>query len=82
MEILNSYNTRKLPNGNSALSDASLLVKEYILSKFAEKFQTDAEHLDLSENLLDMGLDSSIVIKIAEEFEQELEIKLYPTVFF
>ncbi|GAL83171.1 polyketide synthase [Sporocytophaga myxococcoides] len=78
MEILNSYNT----TGNSALSDANLLVKEYILSKFAEKFQTDAEHLDLSENLLDMGLDSSIVIKIAEEFEQELEIKLYPTVFF
>ncbi len=82
MELINSYNTKKQPNGNSALSDASLLVKEYILSKFAEKFQTDPEHLDLTENLLDMGLDSSIVIKIAEEFEQELEIKLYPTVFF
>jgi 3-oxoacyl-(acyl-carrier-protein) synthase/aryl carrier-like protein len=81
MELINSFNASK-HSVDSLLSNDHLIVKNYILSKFSDKLQTDPDHLELHENLMDMGLDSSIVISIAEEFEQELDIKLYPTVFF
>jgi 3-oxoacyl-(acyl-carrier-protein) synthase/acyl carrier protein len=57
-------------------------VKNYILQKFAATFKYDPAQLDLDENLMDMGLDSALIIKMAEDLESELGIKLYPTLFF
>lgn len=65
-----------------ATDSQTTIVKDYILRKFSTRFNIVPQNLDLNENLLDLGLDSSIIVKIAEEFETELSIKLYPTVFF
>ncbi|MBE7172402.1 MAG: SDR family NAD(P)-dependent oxidoreductase [Williamsia sp.] len=57
-------------------------VREYILDTFSRKFNVDKQNLATDENLLEMGLDSSLIIKVAEEIEADLDVKLYPTVFF
>ena len=57
-------------------------IKAYLAKKIADIVQTDISSLDMDANLLELGLDSETLVRFSEEFEQEIDIKLYPTIFF
>ena len=57
-------------------------IAEYVLGKVAGMVSEHPDDLDRDENLLELGLESATLVQFAEEFEAEMGIKLYPTVFF
>lgn len=57
------------------------LIVEYMINKIASHLVENVE-IDLEKNYMDLGLESSSLIKIASEIESEIGIELYPTLFF
>lgn len=57
-------------------------IETYVTKKIAEILNTNPFDLDKDENLLELGFESSSLVKFSEDFESEINIKLFPTVFF
>jgi 3-oxoacyl-(acyl-carrier-protein) synthase/aryl carrier-like protein len=57
-------------------------IETYITEKIAQILNTNPSDLDKDENLLELGFESSSLVKFSEDFENEINIKLFPTVFF
>ena len=60
----------------------SIKIEEYVLGEIAVKLEANPDNLDKDENLLELGLDSATLVEFAEDFEKNVGIKLYPTIFF
>ncbi|WP_435103187.1 SDR family NAD(P)-dependent oxidoreductase [Arhodomonas sp. AD133] len=57
-------------------------VQGYLVARLAGVLEVPESEIDVEANLMDLGLDSTKLIQLAEQFEDELGITLYPTVFF
>ncbi len=57
-------------------------VQGYLVARLAGVLEVPESEIDVEANLMDLGLDSTKLIQLAEQFEGELGITLYPTVFF
>ncbi len=62
----------------------SLAISEYLFNKLSEA-ASDKKPLtseDMKKNFMDMGIDSISLIDLTQTIEKELDIELYPTLFF
>ena len=66
-------------NGKSDKKDIRDKVFQYVESKFKA---VTGEQLDMTKSFMALGLDSTTMITLTREIEQELSIELYPTLFF
>ncbi|MGZ7443444.1 SDR family NAD(P)-dependent oxidoreductase [Paenibacillus sp. TH7-28] len=57
-------------------------IKALLVSKIAKLLLREETSLDTKASFLDMGLDSLGIVLLTEHFEQELGLKIYPTLFF
>ncbi|GAX59143.1 trans-AT type I polyketide synthase/nonribosomal peptide synthetase [Candidatus Scalindua japonica] len=57
-------------------------IEYYIVKTLSGKLNVSLQDVDVDENYLDMGLDSTNLIIMSKEIEDELNIELYPTTFF
>ncbi len=69
-------------NGAMDAEDLIVRVQDYLVNRFAQTLEVPEAEIDVEANLMDLGLDSTKIIQLAEQFERELDITLYPTVFF
>ncbi|MBA3720776.1 MAG: polyketide synthase dehydratase domain-containing protein [Parachlamydiaceae bacterium] len=63
-------------------SDLIIQVQDYLLDKVAKVLKVSTSKVDKSSNIMDAGLESIQLVKLAEEVEKEIKIELFPTVFF
>ncbi|WP_205507761.1 phosphopantetheine-binding protein, partial [Myxococcus vastator] len=57
-------------------------VLDYLRGLLATELQVDASALDDSENFYSQGLDSAHLLRLVRRLEQDLDVKLYPTLLF
>ncbi|MFJ6208615.1 beta-ketoacyl synthase N-terminal-like domain-containing protein [Lysinibacillus sp. NPDC092081] len=90
-QTLESENLYERDQGSSAIHDPEdeekkLYISEeiqmYLMNKLKEIVSGDLSLSDVKVNLMDMGLESSELVTLAKDIENELKIELYPTLFF
>lgn len=57
-------------------------ISDFLKQRIAPVLEIHPDQVSMEENLLDLGLGSSSLVSLAEEFEKDIKITLYPTVFF
>lgn len=69
--------------GNSFMSNTtSSLIKTYLLTKLAKLLSIELNQIDAQLNFIELGLDSVQLMSLARDIEAEVNIELYPTLFF
>jgi 3-oxoacyl-(acyl-carrier-protein) synthase/pimeloyl-ACP methyl ester carboxylesterase/acyl carrier protein/2-polyprenyl-3-methyl-5-hydroxy-6-metoxy-1,4-benzoquinol methylase len=66
---------------SSETKDNKENIQNYIILKLQEFLGSDKE-IAIEVNYMDLGLESSMLIEMAQTIESELNIELYPTLFF
>jgi len=67
------------PNSNIS---AANIVSDYLLGKISKELSIESADLDIDINLMDLGLESTSLLNLSDTIESELNITLYPTIFF
>ncbi|AOY76261.1 SDR family NAD(P)-dependent oxidoreductase [Clostridium formicaceticum] len=57
-------------------------IQKYLIEKLSRSIPDSTKLQNLKINLMDLGLESSKLVEIANEIQQETNIELYPTLFF
>ena len=73
------------PTKTKARNLPTMELKEHITTYITEKLKSSLGEdgpIDLEKNYMDLGMESSMLIEIANEIETEISIELYPTLFF
>lgn len=60
----------------------SFKIQKYLTKKLSKVVPDPAKLVNLEVNLMDLGLESYQLVAVAGEIEQDLNIELYPTLFF
>ena len=68
-----------IPNDTDALYAG---IQDYVIKKIAKVLNIDGAALDLRRNIMDMGMSSLQLIEVGAVIQKELDIELYPTLFF
>ena len=55
---------------------------KYLQQQLAEVFQIDSQQLSLTENLVDYGMDSLMVMEVINKIQSDLQLMLYPREFY
>ena len=66
----------------SSPGNFSMALTGYLQLKIGETLTQQPSEISIVQNFMDMGLDSVQLIGISQQLEKELEIELYPTLFF
>lgn len=64
------------------LDNIQKLVKDYLVGKFANLLTVAPSQISTTLNFIELGLDSMQLIALSREIETEINIELYPTLFF
>ena len=70
---------------NSETTDSIDVAKEiekYVKKKVGLLIGKQESLIDQKQNFMDLGIDSNRLVGVANEFERELGVELYPTIFF
>ena len=62
--------------------DTKSIALNYFVEKLSAILSVEKDMLDVDENLMDLGIDSTSLIKMADTIEKDLSIELYPSIFF
>ena len=57
-------------------------IEKFLRKTLSERLEVSEEQIPSEANFLELGIDSVQLIQMAEQFETELGIELYPTLFF
>ncbi len=63
-------------------SNINKLIESYFKNKLAQQLSISAGEVNIEANLMNLGLDSVQIMNLSREVEAEINIELYPTVFF
>ncbi|SFE51956.1 Acyl transferase domain-containing protein [Chitinophaga sp. CF118] len=66
----------------SSHGNVEIGITGYLQIKIGEALSKQPSEISLVQNFMDMGLDSGQMIGISQLIEKELDIELYPTLFF
>ncbi|MDA8562037.1 SDR family NAD(P)-dependent oxidoreductase, partial [Gammaproteobacteria bacterium] len=69
-------------NFNKIQGNLEEKVQNYIKTKMGAILKQSPQTISMTQNFMDMGLESSAMIGLTKNIEQELAIDLYPTLFF
>jgi acyl transferase domain-containing protein/thioesterase domain-containing protein len=67
---------------NNLSNNIGIKIQQYLVSKLSKLFKHHSQAFNLETNLMGAGLESTQLVQLANEIEQEINIELYPTVFF
>ncbi|MBR3772655.1 MAG: SDR family NAD(P)-dependent oxidoreductase, partial [Clostridium sp.] len=67
---------------NKDMPSVKTKIKAYLAGKISEHLEEPSCKLNTTTNFMELGIDSTSLIALAEEIEKEIEIELYPTIFF
>ncbi|MCP4627839.1 MAG: hypothetical protein GY850_30625, partial [bacterium] len=73
---------KKLPTVNIAGAGLEEKIQNYIKQRLPSINNTKTVDISLTQNFMDMGVDSRHMIETAQNIENEIGIELYPTLFF
>ncbi len=57
-------------------------IQDLLLQKMSSTLGVGENDVSVTDNFMDLGIDSIRLIEISEELEQQVSIELYPTIFF
>lgn len=65
------------------INELKTCIEEYLINKVTHLIEdSEINKVDINKNFMDMGIDSVQLVRLTEEISQELNIELYPTIFF
>jgi len=70
------------PPASYSPADHNMQFTAYLQLKMAKAMSLPQSEISVVQNFMDMGLDSIQLIGISQQLEKELDIELYPTLFF
>lgn len=65
-----------------AIEEQHEAMRKYLCVQIAELAKSDLDRIDPKSSLVDLGLDSLMVLDLLEKFKQQLRIVLYPREFY
>ncbi|SFJ92820.1 beta-ketoacyl synthase N-terminal-like domain-containing protein, partial [Thermoflavimicrobium dichotomicum] len=77
-EQLEAKDRREMKNGSDLLGR----IQNYLTNKLSGNRSDQTRPVTIESNLMDMGMESSELVAMAEEIEKETSIPLSPTLFF
>ncbi|SFE51876.1 probable biosynthetic protein, Pnap_2097 family [Chitinophaga sp. CF118] len=66
----------------SSPANHDMQITSYLQNKIGEVLRKPQTEISVAQNFMDMGLNSGQMIGISQQIEKELDIELYPTLFF
>ncbi len=63
-------------------TDLSAAIEQLLAERVAKHLDAPVHEIALETNFMDLGIDSVALVQLAQEVEKELQIELYPTLFF
>lgn len=57
-------------------------IERFLVTKIAGFLGVPPNQVGLDANFMELGIDSVSLVEVAQQFEEEIEIELYPTLFF
>ncbi|HEX2937439.1 MAG TPA: SDR family NAD(P)-dependent oxidoreductase [Ruminiclostridium sp.] len=81
-EIAERQFEKTVPTENAAGTDMRTRIEVFLKNKIARLINTEADEIERGLNFMDMGIESGSLIRLTDEISDELNIELYPTVFF
>ena len=82
--IVSAIQTLSFSQVSGSLDNHALLtaIKKYLIDKLQAISRREVATISENKNFMDMGVDSVQLISLVGKLEEELDIKLYPTLFF
>ncbi|KAA1246068.1 SDR family NAD(P)-dependent oxidoreductase [Aquimarina sp. RZ0] len=77
----NIISKNTINNGSDTNNIKAALIL-YLKTKIATTIHKSSDDVPIDKNFMDLGLESNQMIGMSESLEKDLEIELYPTVFF
>lgn len=77
--------SRPAPPSNRPLpsaADLSAAIEQLLAERIAGHLGAPAHEIALETNFMDLGIDSVALVQLAQEVEKEVQVELYPTLFF
>ena len=69
-------------SANEISPDLENDIRKYIVSKVGGILHIEDHKIDTTENFMDLGIESQNLVSLSHEIENDLNIELYPTLFF
>ncbi len=85
LSLQNNTSKKSIDRENSEPATESGFLQKilaYLQGKLGQLIENHSRLADTGANLMDLGLESSQLVALANEIETEVEVELYPTLFF
>ena len=73
---------KKIIDGMDSSKESSAKIQKYLTQKLEKIAENGLQSFNTQANLMDLGLESSQLVELADEIENETKIELDPTLFF